>query len=266
MKTRPRFSFGTNLFDEVGGTASRVADSLIWLESRQDPEGYWGKASMLEKVVATCHAVMAFQCCGYHYTEEPLAHGINFLTQGAGATSDWSFWRLGPLLGIDGGYAGLITRDLQTLKGRIEKRAGIHPDQLLPIMALKADIICQVWDATETKTFLSATLEQWTDSSAWAGRGDTTANALSVLEHYDFENKDHIWLRSIKLLKGWANRKRDHVVWGTNVSTAYVLYSIVESKLWEDGELQELAIRASSGLLIRRQPEGYWAPEEPPYG
>jgi hypothetical protein len=108
-------------------------------------------------------------------------------------------------------------------------------------------------------------VREWTDGAAWRGRADTTANALSVLQHYDFQNKDHVWSRSIEILKQLAKVKRDRVVWGTNVSTAYVLYSIVESPLWEDKDLRDLSLRASSGLLLARR-EGHWGPEEPPYG
>ena len=100
---------------------------------------------MLEKVVSTCHSIMAFQCCGYHYTEAPIVKGIEFLTRGPGAESDWAFWRLGPLLGIDK-YGPLIVTDLKELRGRILKGAEIHPDQVLAIMALKVNVITGIFD------------------------------------------------------------------------------------------------------------------------
>lgn len=260
-----RFSFATNIFDDITATAEAVADSLLWLEEKQRlPSGCWGTASMLERVVATCHAVMAFQCCGYHYTETPLAQGIKFLTSDAGSRSDWTFWRLGPLLGIDY-FQSLIAEDMQDLKHRVEKGAEIHPEQVLSIMLLKAHITRPVLNETEIARFIAITLKEWDETSGWHSRADTTANAISVLEHYDFADKERILTISKDFIKRWARSKRDRVVWGSNVSTAYVLYSIAESSMWDDSQLQQLALRASAGLLLARRGAS-WEPEEPPYG
>jgi hypothetical protein len=245
-----------------------VYKALRWLEKRQNRDGSWGKGSALDRIIATCHALMALLSCGYPSDHKAIVRGINWLTKGDVNQHLWSFWRIGPMLKLPG-YEKYIENDLKRIKELINGHTAPHPDFLPQIFLLKVMLLLgRTKDDPEVQRYLKMVLDEWNEEICWRNRSDTTSHALAIINEFDFPNKERVVSASKRLIRLKASEiGPNHLCWeGRGTSTAYVIMNFIDSGFRDDPDLTPLMAKAVNWLADKQQPEGNWDIEIPPFG
>lgn len=268
MPPGDKYAMGPVKVLELSGHVHRVYRGLKWLEARQNRNGSWGQGKALDRVIATCHAIMTLLAAGYPANHATVQKGIDWLNQGEDHKHMWVLWRIGPMLNIPK-YKEQVERDLARLKEYWSASTAPHPDQLLELTILKVLLYMgRDKEDKEVQYYLQSILDKRTEDTGWRNRADTTANALSIISHFDFPDKRHIIDASLKFIQLKASEiDRDRISWeGLGTSTSYVVMNLVESNLSEERSVAGLIEKAVNWLLGRQHKAGYWEPEDPPYG
>lgn len=254
---------------DVERSAERVARGLNALTNRQHPDGSWGSPHPLDKVVATCHAVMAFLAAGRPANDPTVARGLSFLSTGYVDSFQWGFWRVGPMVGIPS-YLSVVERDLIEIENRIATHAG-GPSVDQPLTTFLARLYQRMGDPARAEPHLRSLLGSYRVEEAWLGRAAATSHALSVLLNSNLSGdvSDEMKDRSVELIAFQASREsRGLISWEARVtSTSYIAMNIVENeRMSSDPRLRPLLDGAKGYLLAKQSADGLWPVESPPYG
>lgn len=263
---KPYWSMGPVKLPIVSVEAKLVAQTLDWLSGRQHVDGSWGGHGELDKLVSTCHAVMAFLAAGYPPSYRYVKEGIEWLIS-PNRRHDSKFWRIAPLLRISG-YEEIVKQDLYDLERRVDEGGTPSPAQGMELYLPHISSIIGISDNRYLAKYLDRILAaQNKEDGSWRHKAITTAHAIVVLENYDFPNKEALITKAVSYIKNKAEHDGDTVNWaGKTADTSYMIFNILESSLKQDKEFSEMSRAAVRWLFHRRRMEGYWDSEVPTFG
>lgn len=261
------YTQATSILSTPTASGRCVAQSVDWLLDTQDRAGFWGSDALLDRVIATCHAVMTLQACGFPATERPVKDGVRWLCGDEANKHLWIVWRYGPLSGVPS-REEVVRQDIARLRRLVAAGSSPHPEQVIELNLLKLIHLGYTQPiGDEKQRLLTAVLQRYTDADAWFGRADTTSHALAVLNGLNFPDKQSVMAQGISLIARSARVTGPHAVWQeSTTSTAYTIMNLAEAEfLGAERSLVDLCSKACSWLEYEHDQTATWR-GDPPYG